>query len=618
MRCEEAASLKGEEMKAGEQSGFNGYVIGGGTGRAAGSAESSELRTEAPGLSRRDLFKFSGMTAVGMMGAAALAGCAPKGKGSSKADSETARNAASWRDAPDPITDVASEADYDLVVVGAGNGGLVAAMTAQQKGFKVCVLEKSRMIAAAREAIGTIGSRYSKGHEVDVPELMNFARRVQSGDVNMALYKTWAEKSGEFMDWLGDLEEPMGMTFPFEYHAPDPSIAPEAYYPPMCVNPVMGEFNPNGPNYGAYVHLEVLRDLFLEAGGVIEYETPAKQLVQDESGKVSGVIARNADKQHVRYNAAKGVILCTGGYGANKEMMMDLCPNAYTYSTATAATTEEGDGIRMALWAGAQLEEGGGAMVWNRAVVGDDCKLGADLNNAMFLPASQPFLRVNARGERFMNEDSTYPEIFAQGQYQPGGYSWQVFDSTYWEDIVRFDTCGCSRLAPAPDGSAFNADVYDLEALTKEHLDSFWFEPVLADGTMKKCDTLEELADAMAFGEQEKKTFLASVKRYNELVSSGKDLDFGKEAFRCSTVDEAPFYAIRTAGNLLVTIHGVITDTNSQPLRADGSAIEGLYVCGNDQGGFYPHNYPSMFTGINAGRTATFARIAAKHACGIA
>ena len=59
-----------------------------------------------------------------------------------------------------------------------------------------------------------------------------------------------------------------------------------------------------------------------------------------------------------------------------------------------------------------------------------------------------------------------------------------------------------------------HADVYDLEALTKEHLDSFWFEPVLADGTMKKCDTIEELADVMAFGDEEKKTFLVSVKRY--------------------------------------------------------------------------------------------------------
>ena len=165
---------------------------------------------------------------------------------------------------------------------------------------------------------------------------------------------------------------------------------------------------------------------------------------------------------------------------------------------------------------------------------------------------------------------------------------------------------------------AFNADVYDLEALTKEHLESFWMAPVLENGALKQCDTLDELADAMSFSAEEKKTFLSTVERYNALVNDGVDSDYGKEAFRCSTLDTPPYYAIRTAGNFLVTINGVVTDTNSQPLRTDGSVIEGLYVCGNDQGGFYPHNYPSNFTGINAGRTATFARIAAKHACGIA
>ena len=124
---------------------------------------------------------------------------------------------------------------------------------------------------------------------MDIPKLINHARKVESGDVNMALYRTWAEKSGEFMDWLGDIEEPRGMTFPFEYHAPNPAVAPEAYYPPMCVNPVMGEFNPEGPNYGAYLHLEVLRDLFLEAGGIIDFSTPAKQLVQGADGAVTEI-----------------------------------------------------------------------------------------------------------------------------------------------------------------------------------------------------------------------------------------------------------------------------------------------------------------------------------------
>ena len=85
-----------------------------------------------------------------------------------------------------------------------------------------------------------------------------------------------------------------------------------------------------------------------------------------------------------------------------------------------------------------------------------------------------------------------------------------------------------------------------------------------------------------------------------------------------SAVDEPPFYAARIAGELLghhPRRHH--RHEQSRPLREDGSVIEGLYVCGNDQGGFYPHNYPSNFTGINAGRTATFARIAAKHALGV-
>ena len=170
---------------------------------------------------------------------------------------------------------------------------------------------------------------------------------------------------------------------------------------------------------------------------------------------------------------------------------------------------------------------------------------------------------------------------------------------------------------PAPSGTAFNADVYSLEAVGKENLDNFWIGPALESGVLKKAETLEDLAGIMGFEGETKKTFLATVERYNQLYDQGEDVDFGKPAYRMSSVTQPPFYAARIAGTMLVTMHGVITDTNSQPLREDGSVIDGLYVCGNDQGGFYPHHYPSNFTGINAGRTATFARIAAKHACGV-
>ena len=565
-------------------------------------------------LSRRGFL--TGAAAAGALAAMGLAGCAPQqaAEGTKTADTGEA-TASSWRDKPEMPTDIAETLEADIVVVGGGNGGIVAAATAAQNGAKVIVLEKAGQVAAAREAVGALNSKLEPDHHEDVPTLMNYAAETQSGDANMLLYKTWAEKSGEMIEWYKETLEPKGMLFPFEWHCPDD---PHAYYPAMCYNPCIGEYNPDGPNYNSYAHVAVLADVFTqELGGEIMFNTPAKMLVQDESGKVTGVIAESADKGTIQVNAAKGVIISTGGYGANIEMMNDLCETATKWCGLTSATTEEGDGIRMALWAGAELEPGGGAMVWNRAILPDGFEFSDDRSGGdIFLPGSQPFLHVNVNGERFMNEDQCYPMSYAQGAQQPRHFSWIVWDGNYWEDIAQFDTCGCSRLYPAPSGTAFNADVYDCEALTKEHLDEFWLNPRLENGSLKKADTLEELADMMEFDADQKATFLATVERYNSLVAAGEDTDFGKPAYRLSDVEKAPFYAARIAGALLVTIHGVITDVNSQPLNADGKPIEGLYVCGNDQGGFYPHNYPSNFTGINAGRTATFARIAAKHALG--
>ena len=566
-------------------------------------------------LSRRGFL--TGAAAAGALAAMGLTACAPTpaAEGGTKT-ADTGEAASSWRDKPEIPADIAETVDTDIVVIGAGNGGLVAATTAAQNGAKVIVLEKAGEIAAAREAIGALNSALEPDHHEDVPTLLNHASTTQAGDVSMVLYKTWAEKSGEMIEWMKETLEPKGMLFPFEWHCPDD---PHAYYPAMCYNPCMGEYNPDGPNYNSYAHLAVMSDVFTqELGGEIRFMTPAKMLVQDESGRVTGVIAES-ENGFVQVNAAKGVIISTGGYGANIEMLDELCPGNSMWCALNSSVTEEGDGIRMAMWAGAELENGGACMVWNRAILPDGYEFdGSRMGGDIFLPGSQPFLHVNVNGERFMNEDQCYPMSYAAGANQPRHYSWIVWDGNYWEDIAQFDTCGCSRLYPAPSGTAFNADVYDCEAMSKEHLDEFWLNPRLEAGTLKKADTLEELADLMEFDADQKTTFLATVERYNGLVAAGEDTDFGKPAYRLSDVETAPFYAARIGGELLVTIHGVITDVNSQPLKGDGTVIEGLYVCGNDQGGFYPHNYPSNFTGINAGRVATFARIAAKHALGVA
>ena len=534
-------------------------------------------------ISRRNFL--AGITATGALAAAgALAGCAPQaqaeGGKSGKADADAQ---GSWRDKPDMPADIAETLEADLVVVGAGNGGLVAATTAAQNGAKVIVLEKGGNIAAAREAIGALNSALEPDHVEDVPTLLNHANQTQAGDANMLLYKTWAEKSGEMIEWMKETLEPKGMLFPFEWHKPDD---PHAYYPAMCYNPCMGEYNPDGPNYGAYAHLEVMNEVLGELGGEVMFMTPAKMLVQDESGKVCGVIAESKDKGVIQINAKNGVIVCTGGYGANDEMLQDLCPGNSNWCVLRDSVTEEGDGIRMALWAGAELEAGGACMIWNRGIMFDDTEFdGSYQGGDIFLPGSQPFLHVNANGERYGAEMPFEPMLTNARMNTPGNVAWSIFDSDYETYIMQQQPERYDRFT---DG---------LDAVMEK-----W----LGNGKLIKADTLDDLAKQLDIPAD---TFKATVERYNSMAEAGEDVDFDVPAQWLAPVKTAPFYATKNVCSTLTIPFGLHVNADSQVLTAEDEPIPGLFAIGNVQGDFFGKDYPVHCPGVSHGRCVTFGQL---------
>lgn len=278
----------------------------------------------------------------------------------------------------------------------------------------------------------------------------------------------------------------------------------------------------------------------------------------------------------------------------------------------------QGDGIKMAMWAGADIDRNHASGCWfDRAAIALDHHVGqpyASTLEDIWWPGSQPWLNLNKYGERFANEDTTYDYHCYSMMGQPGYFAYQVFDSNYWEDVKAFHSTICSRVVAVP--GACNSEVLPGIHPAEDEQDFYdtFMAPALASGKLKQADTIGELAEKLGVAQEDIPTFEASVVRYNELCEQGFDADFGKQKKDLRPVKDGPFYGIAIGAWILSTFNGVRINTNMQALREDGKPIEGLYMVGNDSGGFISNSYPQLFGGTAHGRTVCFARLAALHA----
>ena len=571
-------------------------------------------------ISRRTFLKGAAATAL----TAAFATAAPS---AAFADEAPAEESSTWYDAkyfakPDPITDIAETVETDVVVVGAGNGGLVAAASVVDEGAKLILVEKNAMWITWAGEMGAYNTKLMKekyGIEYTPEEMLEISNeicRYAGYENDQRLVNLWLFNSGRTMDWFIDQMETKGVHMFLETDMKDCR-----YMNKPQTHTVYETFEELGPNYmGSQLANPKWVEIIQEKGGEIMWETKAMQLVQDADGKVTGIIVQAKDGKYIQINAAKGVILSTGGYGGNPEMMDALrYRDKDVICNNLGCAFAMGDGIKMAMWAGADIDRNhAGGVAFDRAAVDLDHHTGAPYTTGLgdiWWPGSQPWLNLNTRGERFCNEDNTYDFHINSWLTQPGHIGFQVFDSNYWDDVVAFHTTICSRVVAVP--GARNSEVLPnvMPCKDGEQFYNVYIKPGLDSGKLMQADTIEELAEKLGFEGEFKENFVKSVERYNELCEGGVDLDFGKQKKDLRPVVKAPFYGICLGSWLLATMNGVRVNTNLQAIKPDGSAIEGLYVVGNDMGGFFSNSYPQMFGGTAQGKTVCFARLAALHAC---
>lgn len=509
--------------------------------------------------------------------------------------------------------------DTDILIVGAGNGGIFAAAYAAANGLNFRVIEQNGNVQDTRHWYGAIDSAAAKeaGEKpADRAKLLSEISRYASGKCDQRVVKTWINESAAMHDFMRSiLEDKYGWTCDFTSGAEAAWPAENAEHNTDYLFPVQEHNYMASESASGKPRNELLLDYIRELGYDVDFKTSLAKLEKDSTGRITGIIAQSTEDDHfIRYNANKGVLLACGGFPGNPYMMEQLDPLGTSVTTACSySPADKGYGIRAAVWAGANLDKEAAPMLFDRGIVAPGVDGGYVASDSAFggkafpgpirqyNPGTQPFLKVNRNGERFANESSPYNDIVYAAAHQPGRVYAQICDANVLEDAKRFHTIGCSAQTRNGGEKYFQSKV----------------DEAVAAGTLFVCDTIEELADKLGFTGEAKDTFLATVDRYNELYDKQNDEDFGKPAYRLSAIRTAPFYGCWLGASLLTTEQGIAINDKGQALDNDNKPMPGLYVTGDMSGSFFANNYPCLMAGVAMGRTLTYAIKAIKQMGGL-
>lgn len=509
-------------------------------------------------IGRRDFIKGMALAGVAVASGGILAGCASK----SKAGSMPAK----W------------DKEADIVIVGGGGTGIVAAIEARDQGSSVMVLEKAAAIggstALSSGVIQAAGTKFQKEftqYKDDTPQKhYQYWIEAAEGIADPDLVKGVAEDAPACIDWL----VANGMTYIDVYGvAPIPYINPSIMTDRIHV-PGGGQ---NGTAGSGKLHVDTLYKVAQKKGAVFMTNTPVIELIRDEKQGIVGVTAQN-NGNNITVKAKKAVMLASGGYDRNKDMARTFSPHqlwALETGVCYATPSNTGDGHRLGEAVGADLAGMGGTIGLPTSNVG----IAPTLPHVPVVPG----IFVNKYGERFVAEDNHYGYVmrivFAQEQHE----AWSIFDEKV-KQLGGELVSGISSMS------------HDLK---KE----------IVDGKVIAGATVRELAGKIGVNADNLENTLNTWNK--DMTTTGKDSLFNKK-FGLTPLNNQPFYAIKIIEYNLGAIGGLRINSKAQVIGIDGKIIPRLYAGGMCAGGFMGPYYPGTGSGVIG--TVHFGRLSGQNA----
>ena len=471
--------------------------------------------------------------------------------------------------------EIAETLECDVLVIGGGVSGLMAAAKAATDGAQVVCVEKMDSGRNQWESVGGYNSFSQKeqGIEVNPAEYVNAI--VTAGDYRVRQENVWSfiNNSGAAIDFMQEVldRSTSGIKIRATNEEGDVVKGEHTFDNTGATSWLLGPFVMDALNEAIATYDNI--DMRFKTAGV--------QLLQDGDGRVTGAIVKNMDDgTYAQVNASKGVVLSCGGYEMNPKMIEAWCrPEDFsTTSMSSTGTGSTGDGHMMGLSAGAGMDPL------------PHCTMsfgGGYPENGQFFHAFRDGIYVNARGERFVNEGLMFN--FTASAINTNAYRggvWTIIDQSFIDAMAE----------------KTGTDV--MGTTVKDYTEAGW---------MVSADTVEELADKIGVDAER---LAATVEKWNGYFDEAEpqDAEYLRDLSSCQRFDTAPYYAVMTNSSFLVTVSGLTIDPDSRVLDKNEQPIVGLFATGNTSGGMFADQYPRNLPSTSVGRAVTTGFVAGRTA----